>query len=148
MKKLYLILILFFLSNIAFSQSGIGLRGIFGYSAGVYGGAALSYQNVGKFEINGAWNERGYGLAGLKLWNLVEGGMLNVYTGAGAGASFNKQLSQSQGVLMADIGVGISFGPVMLTMDMRPEYEIISQDSEPWRFNFGFAIRAMFPDRD
>ena len=148
MKKTTLFLLLMMFSSLVYSQSGIGIRGIFGYSDGSFGGAALSYQSVGKFEINGAWSQKGYALSGLKLWNLVETGMVNIYTGLGAGAGFNDQLGEAQGVVMGDIGMGVSFGPVMFTLDMRPEYELIEPKGQPWRFNFGFAIRAMFPTKE
>lgn len=147
MKKTLIVIFLISLPILSFSQSGIGIRGAFGYSGGTFGGGALSYHNIGKFEVNGAWNSNGYALSALKLFNLVEADALTFYTGIGAGGGtldFNK----FQGAIIGDIGMGILLGPIQFSFDWRPEYEIINADTTPWRFNFGFAIRFMFPQKD
>lgn len=146
MKKTLLVIAILIIPILSFSQSGIGIRGVFGYSGGTFGGGALSYQNIGKFEINGAWNSNGYGLSALKLFELVDADALTFYTGIGAGGA-TTDFNSFQAAIIGDIGMSILFGPVQLSIDWRPEYEIVNPDSYPWRFNFGFAVRFMFPER-
>jgi hypothetical protein len=147
MKKSLIIIVLIITPLFSFSQSGIGIRGVFGYSGGSFGGGALTYQNIGKFEINGAWNNNGYGLSAIKLFNIIEADAITFYTGIGAGGG-SLDFSDFQGAIVGDIGLGILLGPIQFTIDWRPEYEIINPDTYPWRFNFGFAIRFMFPKRE
>ena len=147
MKKSLIILFLIALPIFSFSQSGIGIRGVFGYSGGSFGGAALTYQNIGKYEINGAWNSNGYSLTALKLFNIIEADAITFYTGIGASGG-TPDFDVFQAAIVGDIGMGILLGPVQFSIDWRPGYEIVNPDTYPWRFNFGFAMRFMFPQKD
>ena len=146
MKKILIILFLTTIPFLSYSQSGIGIRGVFGYSGGSFGGGALTYQNIGKYEINGAWNSNGFGISALKLFELVDADAITFYTGIGAGTG-TTDFSVYQAALVGDIGMSVLLGPIQFSIDWRPEYEIINPDSSPWRFNFGFAVRFMFPER-
>ncbi|MEN8138441.1 MAG: hypothetical protein ABFR62_08405 [Bacteroidota bacterium] len=147
MRRTLILIVLITLPLISFSQKGIGIRGIFGYSGGTFGGAAISYQDIGRFEINGAWNSQGMGLAGLKLFELVDANAVTVYSGIGGGIGTPDEFKSYQVALIGTLGMSVLLGPIQFSLDWRPEYEIIHPDSAPWRFNFGFAIRFMFPDK-
>ncbi len=147
MKNLLIITVILFIPLLSFSQSGIGIRGAFGYSGESFGGGALSYQNIGKYEINGAWNSNGFGLSALKLFELVDADALTFYTGIGAGA-ITADFSEYQAAIIGDIGMSVLLGPMQFSFDWRPGYEVFNPDSSPWRFNFGFAVRFMFPQKN
>jgi|LGOV01.1.fsa_nt_gb hypothetical protein len=147
MRQTLIIVLLTLLPIFSFSQSGIGIRGIFGYSGGTFGGAALSYQNIGNYEVNGAWNSQGFGLSGLKLFELVDASALTLYTGLGGGVGTPDSFNSYQAAIIGTVGLSVLLGPIQFSFDWRPEYEIIHPDEAPWRFNFGFAIRFMFPEK-
>ena len=148
MKKTLIFFAIIFIPFLSYAQSGIGIRGVFGYSGGSFGGGALTYQNMGNFEINGAWNSKGFGLSGLKLFDLVKADAISIYTGAGAGVGTPDDFQTFQAAIIGTLGASVLLGPVQFSIDWRPEYEIINPDDYPWRFNFGFAIRFMFPQKE
>ena len=141
-----IIIILTLAPILSFSQSGIGIRGVFGYSGEAYGGAAISYQDIGKYEINGSWNSQSFGLSALKLFELIDANAITIYTGIGGGAG-TSDFNNFQAILSGDIGMSILMGPIQFSVDWRPGYEIINPDDSPWKLNFGFAIRFMFPEK-
>ena len=147
MKKSLIIIVLALFPLLSFSQSGIGIRGNFGYSGETFGGGAVSYQNIGKYEVDGAWNSNGFGLSALKLFEIVDADAITFYTGLGAGGA-STDFNDFQAAIIGDIGMSVLLGPIQFSIDWRPEYEIYNPDSDPWRFNFGFAVRFMFPERE
>lgn len=146
MKKVLIILL--FAPVFLFSQSGMGIRGSFGYSGGTYGGASLSYQKLYDYEFGLGWNTNGFGVTGLKLFELVEASAVSLYTGVGIGAATPYDFEFVQVAAVGTIGMGVLLGPIQFSLDWRPEYEFVHQDENPWRFNFGFAVRFMFPYKE
>ena len=77
----------------------------------------------------------------------MDAGAVSFYTGIGGGIGTPDKFESVQAAVVATLGMGVLLGPLQFSLDWRPEYELVNPDSDPWRFNFGFAMRFMFPEK-
>lgn len=143
MKKsvlLLVVMLVFGLSN-TYGQTAIGLRGgVFGVDGNSFGGAEISVQGIGNYEIDLGWidSKNGYSwkITGLKLFHLLGNReKFSMYAGAGVGLGTNHRIIKDDNVFHANLAadLGVSWRVVkflQLTLDYRPEWNLTKSSTD------------------
>jgi len=129
------------------AQTGIGARGIFGVSGNSYGGAELSIQKIGRYELDMGWANDSWKFTGLKLMNFIPGRNVGLYGGAGAGIGYSRYYDEFFGNFALDLGAYILIGPFQLGLDWRPEWNLFHYSGRDLAFNLALSGRIVFGRR-
>ncbi len=145
MKRYILLLgIVVFTTSFAFSQVGVGARGIFGMDGGAYGGVEFSIQKPCQYELDLGLLNDSWKATGLKHWAFVEKKNLGLYGGGGIGLGYYDQFNEMFGTFALNLGTYLMLGHLQVGLDWRPEWNFFNAPDQNLSFNMALSARWVF----
>ncbi|MBL0342516.1 MAG: hypothetical protein IPP71_17415 [Bacteroidetes bacterium] len=128
------------------AQTGIGIRGLWGFDEDSYGGVELSMQKLNKWEMDLGWNENDiWKFTYLKQFKLIQIGdrFGAIYGGIGASGGYNEPKEEVISTVAGNVGAFVLLGAIELGLDWRPEFGLLNVPNEDFTFTTALSVRFM-----